>query len=64
VAGKAMVGVAKMPAMLWLLAALFMVGARFFFSVSFFYRRAPEFLVTAKSRKSREFIGRDNSNEF
>jgi hypothetical protein len=39
-------------------------GPRFFFSGHFFYRRAPELLVTAKSRISQLFTDRVNSNEF
>jgi hypothetical protein len=44
--------------------ALQEVDPRFFFSVTFFYRRAPENPVTAKSRKSQCFLDRDFSNKI
>jgi hypothetical protein len=40
------------------------LSARFFFWVTFFYRRAPEKPVTTKSRKSRSFFDRDFLNKI
>jgi hypothetical protein len=52
------------PTTEYLAAVKHLLRSRFSFSVPFFYRRAPENPVTAKSRKSRCFFDRDFSNKI